>query len=119
MKRRIQPDPVPPTGPLTLGGVYRRADLHGRFGGNRNAGIVPSKQEPVVLLFHTEEPAQQFYLDGFDANGIYWYSGEGTAGDMTWTPANRAVRDHVQVGNDLFFFQRVQRKDAFGVLNTL
>ena len=80
---------------------------------------MPSKQEPVVLLFHTEEPAQQFYLDGFDANGIYWYSGEGTAGDMTWTPANRAVRDHVQVGNDLFFFQRVQRKDAFGVLNTL
>jgi 5-methylcytosine-specific restriction protein A len=92
--------------------TYRRADLHLRFGGSRFSGIVPSKGEPVVLLFHTEEPAQQFYHDGFDDNGIYWYSAEGSLGDMNWRPANRAVRDHAELGLDLLFFERVQRKDG-------
>jgi 5-methylcytosine-specific restriction protein A len=66
----------------------------------------------VVLLFHTKEPAQQFYSDGFDDDGVYWYSAEGTSGDMTWTPSNRAVRDHAELGLDLFFFERAQRKDG-------
>jgi len=79
MKNDIRPDPVPPIGPLALGSVYRRADLNNRFGGSRFGGIVPSKREPVILLFHTEEPLQQFYRDGFDRDGTYWYSGEGTA----------------------------------------
>jgi 5-methylcytosine-specific restriction protein A len=112
MTRHIQPAELPAVGPLTLGAVYRRADLHARFGGNRFGGIVPSKREPVVLLFHTEEKAQQFYRDGLDADGIYWYSGEGTSGDMTWTSANRAVRDHMDLGLDLLQFERVQRTDG-------
>ena len=105
-------DRVPIAGPLSLNSVYRRAQLHNRFGGNRNSGIVPSKREPVVLLFHTEEPTQQFYRDAFDEDGVYWYSGEGTSGDMSWTPANRAIRDHAELGLDLLFFERAQRKDG-------
>ena len=105
-------DAVPEVGPLTLGSIYRRADLHSRFGGNRYSGIVRSKREPVVLLFHTEEPIQQFYRDGFDDDGVYWYSGEGSTGDMDWTPSNCAIRDHSQLGLDLLFFERAQRKDG-------
>src|SRR5262245_39394544 len=86
---------VPVQGPLELKGVYRRRDLHNRFGGNRMGGIVPSRREKTVLLFHTKERAQQFYGDGWDSDGLYWYSGEGTSGEMKWTAANRAVRDHV------------------------
>lgn len=112
MGGKIQVDHVPTLGPLSLGSIYRRADLHTRFGGSRFSGIVPSKRESAVLLFHTEEPAQQFYRDGFDEDGVYWYSGEGTFGDMNWTPSNRAVRDHAQVGQDLLFFERAQRKDG-------
>jgi 5-methylcytosine-specific restriction enzyme A len=105
-------DEVPLVGPLAVGAVYRRAQLHSRFGGSRFSGIVPSKIEPVVLLFHTMEPAQQFYRDGFDADGVYWYSGEGSVGDMSWTASNRAIRDHEKMGFDLLFFERVQRKDG-------
>ena len=112
MISKVPVDLVPSTGPLSLGAIYRRADLHTRFGGSRFCGIVPSKQEPVVLLFHTQEPAQQFYRDGFDSDGVYWYSAEGSSGDMTWTPSNRAVRDQAELGLDLFFFERVQRKDG-------
>jgi 5-methylcytosine-specific restriction protein A len=72
MTSKIPVDLVPPTGPPSLGAIYRRADLHTRFGGSRFSGIVPSKREPAILLFHTQEPAQQFYRDGFDGDGIYW-----------------------------------------------
>lgn len=112
MSNGIHAEPVPPVGPLSVGAVYRRADLHARFGGSRFSGIVPSKREPVALLFHTEEPVQQFYRDGFDAEGVYQYSGEGSTGDMIWTPSNRAVRDHSDLGLDLLFFERAQRKDG-------
>ena len=108
----MQFDHPPDFGPLSLGCVYRRKDLHDRFGGNRMTGISPSKQEPCVLLFHTEEPSQQFYSDGFDKDGVYWYSGEGVTGNMNWTAANRAVRDHEADGRDLLLFERVQRKDG-------
>jgi 5-methylcytosine-specific restriction protein A len=112
MSDKMQIDQVPLSGPLLLTSIYRRSELHSRFGGSRFSGIVPSKREPVVLLFHTEEPVQQFYSDGFDAEDVYWYSGEGSTGDMTWTPSNRAVRDHADLGLDLLFFERVQRKDG-------
>jgi 5-methylcytosine-specific restriction protein A len=112
MSNGIHVEAVPAAGLLSIGAVYRRADLHSRFGGSRFSGITPSKREPVVLLFHTEEPVQQFYRDGFDDNGVYWYSAEGSAGDMTWTPSNRAVRDHAEMGLDLLFFERAQRKDG-------
>ncbi len=101
---------VPEHGLLNLGAVYRRADLHGRFGGNKYCGIVPSKKESVVLIFHTQEPSQQFYRDGFDSDGLYWYSGQGQQGDMTWNASNNAVLNHMIDGRDLFFFERVQRK---------
>jgi 5-methylcytosine-specific restriction protein A len=112
-------EPVPSIGPLSIGETYRRADLHVRFGGSRFSGIVPSKREPVVLLFHTEEPTQQFYRDGFDSDGVYWYSAEGSSGDMTWTPANRAVRNHAELGLDLLFFERAQRKDGLWRLSQI
>jgi len=103
---------VPAEDPLAMGRVYRRRDLHRRFGGNQQAGIVPCRDEGVVLLFHTAEPSQQFYSDGLDDDGIYWYSGEGTRGDMTWTAANRAVRDHTADGCELLLFERVQRREG-------
>ncbi len=101
---------VPDHGLLHLGAVYRRADLHDRFGGNHYCGIASSKKESVVLIFHTQEPSQQFYEDGFDSDGLYWYSGQGQKGDMTWNASNKAVREHMIQGRDLFFFERVQRK---------
>lgn len=63
-----------------------------------------------MLLFHTEEGSQQFYDDGFDSEGVYWYSGMGALGDMEWNHANRAVRDHLKDGRDLYLFERAQRQ---------
>jgi len=60
MTSKIPVELVPPAGPLSSGVIYRRIDLHTRFGGTRFSGIVPSKQEPAILLFHVEEKVQQF-----------------------------------------------------------
>jgi 5-methylcytosine-specific restriction protein A len=103
-------EPVVACGSLALGSVYRRRDLHLRFGGNRCTGIAPCTGEPVVLLFHTEEPAHQFYRDRLDDEWVYWYSGEGAAGDMAWNAANRAVAWHAAERKDLLFFKRVRRQ---------
>lgn len=106
-------DVVPSDGPLHVGHLYKRADLHSRFGGSENAGIVPSRKEPVILLFHTKEKVQQFYQDDYDpAEGVYRYSGQGTFGDMEWNSANLAVKNHNEDGRDLYFFERAQRKDG-------
>jgi 5-methylcytosine-specific restriction enzyme A len=115
----FQMAPVPSHGPLTFGDTYRRRDLHARFGGNRFKGIAVSQAQNAVLLFHTAEPSQQFYRDGYDEDGIYWYCGEGTSGDMRWTSGNRAIRDHVNDGRDLFLFERVQRRDGLWKLTGL
>lgn len=104
--------PVPERGPLTINQVYRRKDIHARFSGNQQAGIVPSTRENVILLFHTKEKDRQFYEDRVDPDGVYWYSGEGTLGDMKWTAANRAIRDHDANGRDLLFFERFERQDG-------
>lgn len=104
---------VSTVGPLALGAIYRRAALHERFGGNTNAGAVPSNKEPVVLLFHTHEKTHQFYEDGFDDDGVYWFSGMGALGDMDWNYVNRAIRDHEKDGRDLLLFERVQRKGGY------
>lgn len=108
---------VPTHGPLTVGAVYQRAVLHRRFGGNQTAGIVPSVNEPAALLFHTEEGAHQFYGDGFDDEGVYWYSGMGATGDMEWNFANRVVRDHAVDNRDLYLFERFQRQGGYWTLS--
>jgi 5-methylcytosine-specific restriction protein A len=73
---------------------------------------VPSTKEDAVLLFHTKEEAQQFYGDGWDEDDLYWYSGEGVLGDMRWTRANVAIRDHGDSGAELLLFERAQRTDG-------
>ena len=111
-QQEYRPEMLPALGLPFTGAIYRRADLHRRFGGNKFSGIVPSKREPVIMIFHTEEPAQQFYKDGFDDGGLYRYSAEGSYGHMIWTASNKAVRDHEKLGLDLLLFERAQRKDG-------
>ena len=45
MNKSFHAEVLPADGPLSLGAVYKRSDLHKRFHGNRNAGIVPSRRE--------------------------------------------------------------------------
>ena len=84
--------------------IYRRRDLHERFGGQRQGGIATPASSPVVLLFTGSAGVQHGYDDGF-SDGVFCYFGEGQKGDMQWVRGNLAIRDHVQNGRDLLLFQ--------------
>ncbi len=109
-KQESEPvSPVPPLGSLCVGSVFARSDLHDRFAGNRQKGISVSTRESVILLFHTREPSRQFYSDGVDEDGIYWFSGEGRIGDMQWNSENTQLRDAAETPRSLLLFERYRR----------
>jgi 5-methylcytosine-specific restriction protein A len=88
---------------------YRRAALHDRHGGQRQGGISTPAGSPIVLLFSSPRGADYGYQDGWTAEGLYLYTGEGQRGDMALTRGNAAVLNHADEGRDLHLFEPVGR----------
>ena len=91
------------------GHVYRRRDLHDRYGGQRQGGISTPSQYPFILLFTGESGEQHGYADGWSADGLFLYTGEGQQGDMAFVRGNAAIRDHIDQGKDLHLFAQVKK----------
>src|SRR5262249_23438164 len=91
------------------GHVYRRSDLHDRYGGQRQGGISTPSQYPFIMLFTSEGGEQHGYADGWSADGLFLYTGEGQQGDMAFIRGNAAIRDHIDDGKDLHLFSQVRR----------
>ena len=88
-----------------VGSLYRRRDdIHGPFGGQQQGGISTPRDQPYIFLFTGSSGEQHGYRDGWK-DGVFHYSGEGQLGDMTFAAGNRAIRDHVEEGKDLFLFE--------------
>jgi 5-methylcytosine-specific restriction enzyme A len=90
-----------------LGKVYRRRDLHGEFGGQRQGGIVTPISTPIILLITGKAGLGYGYNDEELQDGTFVYYGEGQIGPMRFVRGNRAVRDHAQDGRDLHLFEKV------------
>jgi len=87
------------------GDLYRR-DLHAAVGGQTQSGISPSASEPVVLLFSDPVSGPEHgYIDGWQADGFYHYTGEGQRGDQLMTRGNKAIRDHAASQRELHLFR--------------
>ena len=85
--------------------LYRR-NLHAVVGGQTQSGISPSAQEPIVLLFSDPISGPRHgYLDGWEQDGFYHYTGEGQLGDQVMARGNKAIRDHSASGRELHLFQ--------------
>lgn len=96
--------------PFIPGNVYRRrTDIHGKYGGNWQSGICPSREFPYIFIFTGISGAQHGYRDGWDNPNIYTYTGEGQRGDMEFTRGNLALRDHKENGKRVFLFESVRR----------
>ena len=59
------------------GHVYRRSELHDRYGGQRQGGISTPSQHQFILLFTGESGEQHGYADDWSADGLFFYTGEG------------------------------------------
>ena len=84
-----------------IGRVYnRRNDIHARFGGQQQGGIITPKDHPLVIIITGEEGLQHGYADRLRSDGVFEYFGEGQVGDMQLTGGNKAVAEHSASGTD-------------------
>jgi 5-methylcytosine-specific restriction protein A len=97
-----------------VGGVYnRRSDIHGSYGGQWQGGISTPRDWPLIFLFTGESGEQYGYEDGWDENGVFLYTGEGQIGHMEFVRGNRAIRDHVRHGKDLYLFKALGKGEGY------
>ncbi|MCU4750982.1 AAA family ATPase [Halobacteria archaeon AArc-curdl1] len=89
---------------LELGSIYKRTELHSRYGGSIQGGIAPSNDEPVIFFFTGGTGEKHGYRDEILSDGTAIYTGEGQVGDMEMIRGNRVIRDHVEEGRELHFF---------------
>src|ERR1700754_1786479 len=74
------------------GKVYnRRADIHARFGGQQQGGIITPSQHPLVIIITGEEGLEHGYADRTRDDGVFEYFGEGQVGDMMLQRGNLAI----------------------------
>ena len=86
----------------------RRADIHARYGGQQQGGIVTPKDHNLVIIITGEAGHAHGYSDRYRADGVFEYFGEGQVGDMAMIRGNRAILDHSSNGKDLLLFRKTQ-----------
>lgn len=90
------------------GKIYnRRIDLHYKYGGNIQSGIVSCPRYSIILLFSSPKGEEYGYSDGWKSINTYEYTGEGQKGDMQFIRGNKAIRDHQADGKELHLFKKV------------
>ena len=95
--------------------VYQRSDIHDEFGGNRRRGISPSSSYPFIFLFsnprhklgHKRNKKPKLYLNKWE-NNLFYYSGEGTKGDMKMTEGNKSVWEHIDNNKEIHLFEKLE-----------
>lgn len=105
---------LPRSNPFLIGQLYnRRIDIHAVYGGQQQGGIVTPQGCPFIFLFTGEAGEQHGYSDGWRAEGIFAYTGEGQRGNMGFLRGNRAIRDHVADGKDLLLFEATSTSGSY------
>ena len=87
---------------LVPGDQLPRREVHARFGGRQQGGIGPSSKTPVVLFFTDPVTGHRHgYYDGWDADGLFNYVGEGQTGDQRLVQGNKSILNHAADGRTL------------------
>jgi 5-methylcytosine-specific restriction protein A len=94
---------------FTIEQVYKRSDIHDRYGGNRQSGIAASANFPYIFIFSGDAGHQHGYKDQWENKNVFSYTGEGQLNDMRFVKGNLELRDHVRNGKRVFLFIYVQK----------
>jgi 5-methylcytosine-specific restriction protein A len=90
-----------------IGRVYnRQRDIHARFGGQQQGGIITPAKHRLVIIITGESGLEHGYADRYRADGAFEYFGEGQIGDMQIRAGNRAIAEHSVQGKSLLLFRR-------------
>jgi len=84
----------------------RRADIHARFDGQRQGGIITPKKHNVIFIISGKRGREYGYNDRHHADGLVEYFGEGQKGDMTLTAGNLRIAEHAERGKSLLYFEK-------------
>jgi 5-methylcytosine-specific restriction enzyme A len=91
------------------GKVYnRRADIHAKFDGQQQGGIITPSQHPLVIIITGEEGLEHGYADRIRDDGVFEYFGEGQVGDMVLQRGNLAIASHASDGKGLLLFRKTK-----------
>lgn len=90
---------------LVVATTYFRKNLLELYGGQLQRGIWTPKEFSAVFIFSGKSGETYGYKDGWTDDGLFRYTGEGQIGDMTFTPGNKAIRDHRENGKDILLFE--------------
>lgn len=63
----------------------------------------------MIMLFSGESGGKYGYKDEFQPDGTFWYTGEGTIGDMTMTRGNAAIKNHLENNKKIHLFEYVRK----------
>ncbi|CAN6959237.1 MAG: 5-methylcytosine-specific restriction protein A [Psychrobacter okhotskensis] len=89
-----------------IGKIYnRRSDIHGIYKGQQYGGIATPAEHPYIFIFTGDAGGEYGYIDDFDPNGTFKYTGEGQEGDMKMTKGNLAIRDHQRNNKEILLFE--------------
>jgi 5-methylcytosine-specific restriction enzyme A len=95
--------------PFIPGQVYKRIEIHSKFGGNPQSGISPSKRFPFIFIFSNLAGQKHGYKDEWVNKNVYSYTGHGQDGDMKFVLGNLALREHLRNGKRVFLFVEVYK----------
>jgi 5-methylcytosine-specific restriction protein A len=91
------------------GRVYnRRRDIHARFQGQQQGGIITPADHAVVIVITGEEGLQHGYSDRQRDDGAFEYFGEGQIGDMQMLRGNASIANHSALGKSLLLFRKTR-----------
>jgi 5-methylcytosine-specific restriction protein A len=92
----------------------RRRDIHARFGGQEQGGMITPAQHKLIFLVTGSSGRLHGYEDRWDGDGYtFFYFGEGQIGDMKFVKGNLALRDHAGNGEDVHLFEEVPEKSGY------
>jgi 5-methylcytosine-specific restriction enzyme A len=95
---------------FNVGEIYKRSALHDKYGGQEQGGISTPSRFKIILLFTSNSGEQYGYSDGWSEDrSIFYYTGEGQLGDMTFTRGNKAIRDHLNNGTEIHLFEYIKQ----------
>ncbi|WP_299864441.1 HNH endonuclease [uncultured Hoeflea sp.] len=86
----------------------RRTDIHARFRGQQQGGIITPVGHPLVIIITGAEGLTHGYSDQLREDGAFEYFGEGQVGDMQMIKGNVAIRDHSANGKSLLLFRKTK-----------
>lgn len=91
---------------LEPGDRAQRRDVHNRYGGSRQNGIVTLPGRDDILIFSSSTGSSHGYAmhEGYQEDGSFWYTGEGQHGDQEFSRGNRALRDSARDGKRIRLF---------------